>query len=219
MTNEHQQVRELLGAYALDQLDGPTRGSVRSHLDGCAECRSELRSLAPVVEALRGLDPDSVEAVPPVQLGDQVVALVSSRQRAAVRRARLRRAAAGALVAASIAVAFATGGWYAGTRLDPPLEDITLQASTAGVRSEAGLVRHTWGTELKLEAATGFTDGATYTVSFLREDGTRVSGGSFLGTGDRPLVCSMNAAIPRDAATEVQISDPRGGVVMEAQLS
>ena len=218
MTSDHRELRELLGAYVLDQLDQDSRATVRTHLVGCADCRAEVASLQPVAAVLHDLDPALADAAaPPVDLGDQVLATVRLRRRAAVRRSRWRRVGGAVLVAASVAAAFGTGSWFSSARLDPPVIDVALQLDQPGLTADAGLVRHTWGTELKLEA-TGLTNGGSYAVTFVRADGSRVSGGSFLGTGAAPVRCSVNAALPVEAATELEITDAQGALVMNADL-
>jgi anti-sigma-K factor RskA len=215
---EHSELREQLGAYVLGQLAPQARAGVQQHLSGCAECRAEVAELEPVVAALDRLDPTGgPPAEPPAALGDQVLVEVGVRRAAAARRSRLRRAAASVLVAASIAAAFGLGSWYAGPRNDPPVIAVALSLDQPGLTADAGLVRHTWGTELKLEA-TGLGEGQSYAVTFLRDDGSRVSAGSFLGTGARPVRCSVNAALPVEAATRVEVTDDRGRLVMDADL-
>lgn len=218
MTEEHRALRELLGAYALGQLSADERTGVDRHLAGCAECRAELEGLVPVATALRGLDPDLPPAPsPPPELGEQVVGRIHRHRHAAGRRVLVRRAVGGLLVAASVAVAFGIGAWYAGTRSDPPVVPVDLQVADRAVEADAGLVEHTWGTELKL-TATGLAEGGRYRVTFVADDGTRVDGGTFLGTGGRPLRCSMNGALPIDDAARVSITDATGAVVMDAAV-
>ncbi|HEY5822203.1 MAG TPA: zf-HC2 domain-containing protein [Propionibacteriaceae bacterium] len=215
---DHREVREMLGAFVLDQLGETDRTLVRDHLAGCAECRAEVESLRPVATALGSLDHSLVGSpVPPAELGDQVLRAVDSRRRAAARRSRLRRAGGAVLVAASVGVAFAVGSWYNGPRNDPPVIAVALQVDLPGIAANAGLVKHTWGTELKLQA-TGLTDGGSYTVTFVRDDGSRVGAGSFLGTGSRPVRCSVNAALPIDRATALMVTDQAGTLVMDASL-
>ena len=223
-TEDHRRLRELLGAYVLDQLDADETDVVRAHLAGCAECRAEVAGLQPMAAALHdlapsyGLDPAPAgSAVAPPDLGDQVLQTVRRRRRAAAHRARWRRAAGAVLVAASVATAFGVGSWFTGPRTDPPVIAVALNLDQPGLTADAGLVRHTWGTELKLEAR-GLTAGGTYAVTFVRDDGQRVSGGSFLGTGADPVRCSVNAALPVDDATELMITDASGALVMDARL-
>jgi anti-sigma-K factor RskA len=218
MAEDHAALRELLGAYVLGQLDTASRGTVAAHLPSCAACRAEVSELGPVVAALQQLDPTvSPDGNPPEHLMDDVIEHIHQRQRSATRQARWRRAGAGVLVAASLTGAFGLGSWFAGTRGGPPVVDVALNVEAAGVSADAGLVRHTWGTELKLEA-TGLTEGASYTVLFVGDDGTRVDAGSFLGTGAKPVVCSVNAAIALDAASELRITDAAGALVLDADL-
>lgn len=213
---DHQELRELLGAYVLDQLSASERSGVVDHLATCPSCRAEVAELEPVVSALMLLDPTvSADDAPPQDLQTGVLQVIETRRRAAVRRSRLRRAAGVLGVAASVVAAFGLGGWFAGPRQAPPVVAVALEAP--GLSAEAGLVRHTWGTELKLEAA-GLTEGASYTVTFVRDDGARVGAGSFLGTGAAPVRCSVNAAVALDAATELVITAADGTVVMDADL-
>lgn len=216
--DRHREVRELLGAYVLGQLGDRDRAPVEEHLADCAACRAELSELRPIAAALSGLDPTlTAQADPPVDLGDRVVQRIQTRRQAAIRRTRIRRGAGALLVAASIAVAFGIGTWWSGPRNDPPVVAVALRQVAPGVEADAGLVKHTWGTELKLEA-TGLVDGASYSVTFVRDDGRRVSAGSFTGTGSSAVRCSVNAALPIDDAAGLTITDAAGAVVIEAEV-
>lgn len=176
------------------------------------------RRTAPVVAALDRLDPTTLQqANLPDGLDEQLLDAVATRRRAAARRSRVRAAAGALLVAASVAVAFGLGSWSAGPRNDPPVIAVALDVDAPGLRAEAGLVRHTWGTELKLQA-TGLTQGQSYAITFVRADGSRVSAGSFLGTGADPVRCSVNAALPVDEATQLLVTDRAGILVMDADL-
>ncbi|MBA3416333.1 MAG: zf-HC2 domain-containing protein, partial [Chloroflexia bacterium] len=48
----HDELRELLGVYALDALLPDERAVVRVHLTGCADCRNEVAALRTAVAAL-----------------------------------------------------------------------------------------------------------------------------------------------------------------------
>ena len=56
----HEQASELLGAYALDAVDGEELNELERHLDECPRCRAELDSLREVAGALG----TGVETVP-----------------------------------------------------------------------------------------------------------------------------------------------------------
>lgn len=215
---EHRALRELLGAHVLGQLGPAEHRRVQRHLAGCADCRAERAALEPVVTALQQLDPTLAAADgPPAALEGTVLEAVGTRRRAAARRSRRRRAAGAALVAAGVAAAFGAGTWFGGPRGEPPVIAVDLRLDAPGLTGDAGLVRHTWGTELKL-AATGLAAGQSYAVTFVRDDGSRVSAGSFLGTGADPVRCSVNAALPVDEARQLLVTDARGALVMDADL-
>lgn len=66
----HTQARELIPLFALDALEGRERDEVRSHLDSCPVCRSELSRYMSVTAALT---PDSGA---PRQTWDRIVASI-----------------------------------------------------------------------------------------------------------------------------------------------
>ncbi|WP_111767850.1 anti-sigma factor [Nakamurella deserti] len=213
---EHRALRELVGAYVLGGLSGAERTSVQAHLDGCAACRAEVAELAPVAAALRGVDPDAVAVgtPPPPELGDAILTSVREGARRRDRDRLLRRAGAGLLAAAVLAGVFLLGVQLAPAPSAPPVIAMAVDRVAAGVRAEAGLVRHTWGTELKL-TATGLAEGS-YTVAFVRSDGSVVPGGTFIGTGANTLNCSLNGALPLEETVEITVTDAGGAVVVDA---
>ncbi len=214
---EHRALRELIGAYVLDGLTDAERLALQAHLDGCAECRAEVEELTPVVTTLRGVDPDALDVsttAPPPALGEVILASVRERSRRRDRERLLRRTGAGLLAAAVLVGVFFLGVQLAPTPATPPVIAMTVDRVANGVQAEAGLVRHTWGTELKL-TATGLAEGA-YTVVFVRDDGTVVPGGTFIGTGANTLNCSLNGALPLDRTAEIVVTDATGAVVVDA---
>lgn len=76
----HDEIAELLGAYALNALDDDERGVVDAHLDGCPRCRDEVhghREVASLLGNTGGDAPDGLwdriastleEAPPPMRL-------------------------------------------------------------------------------------------------------------------------------------------------------
>lgn len=75
---------------------------------------------------------------------------------------------------------------------------------------------HAWGTELEL-VVEGLEPGTPYTVTFFDAGGASYAAGEFLGVGDRPVVCDMNAALLREDAVCLQVPGP-DGVVLAARL-
>lgn len=216
MNAEHRALRELLGAFVLGQLDDNEKLALQAHLDGCAECRAELAEIAPLVDMMRGADPDRVTAPaePPAELAERIGESIRTSRRQRDRKTLVRRGAAGLLVAAAL-----VGAFFLGTTRDPaapPVVPLAVHLTATGVQADAGLVKHTWGTELKLKA-TGLQDGGSYTVTFFRADGSTVPGGTFIGTGSNTLNCSLNGALPLDEMVEVTVTDAAGGLVLDAE--
>lgn len=219
-TDEHRAVRELIGSYVLGQLDGADHAAVRTHVDSCASCRAEARALSPLASSLRTLDPAHLTSTPelPPDLGERVVERIRQDRRAQNRSRLLRRGGAALLVAASLVVAFTVGRvTVPATPPGPPVQPVTLTV-VSGVRATAGLVRHTWGTELQLQAS-GLEQGAPYAVRFETDSGTQVSAGSFIGTGDNTIRCSVNAAVPLEDAARVSVTDRAGVLIMNGEIA
>jgi len=117
----------------------------------------------------------------------------------------------------------AVGGWI-GRETAPaaapvPTEPISLSAAAAsGVTVEsADLVAHTWGVELRVEAA-GFAEGRTFRASFRTEDGRLTPAGEFLGVGEASMTCFLQSAALREDVTEVVVTNQRGRTVLAAAL-
>ncbi len=215
-TEDHRRLRELIGAYVLGDLSDAEGIAVQAHLDGCAECRVEVAELEPVAEAIRGIDPDALVSLtpPPADLGESILAAVRSGERHRNRERWVRRAGTGLLAAAVLVGVFFLGIRAAPGPVTPPVIAMSVQQVADGVQAQAGLVRHTWGTELKLRA-TGLTVGS-YTVTFVRADGSQVPGGTFLGTGPNTVNCSLNGALPIDQTVSIVVTDTTGAVVVDA---
>ena len=135
--------RGLLGAYALDQLPVDERAGLEAHLEGCAECRAELDSLAGVARLMPLADPERFATAPspPTGLGDRVLAAVESERRAGGRRARGRRrrrfglALSGAVATAAAVLAIVALGGGGGEA--PPQREVAFR----------GRVHHHQGTD------------------------------------------------------------------------
>jgi anti-sigma factor ChrR (cupin superfamily) len=219
---EHRRLRELLGSYAFGALPRTATASVRAHLDGCAECRAQLAEIAPLVDDLRGADPERVSTVatPPADLGARIRSAVASERRHQHRRGRGRRLLAAAAAAAALLVVGAVGvaiGERRGEGPPVPLEAVSVRSDVPGVSADAGVVPHTWGVEIKLQA-TGFRAGESYVVTVRTEDGRERPAGAFVGTGERVLTCNLNSDVLRGDAAGFTVVDADGETVLSAEL-
>jgi hypothetical protein len=170
--------REALGAYALDQLPAEERAAVEAHLEGCADCRAELESLAGVVRLLPLADPERIAAAPspPPTLAGRVAATIHAERRT-VRRRRLRlglalSGATAAAVAVVLAIFVLPGGEA------PPETQVSFGSLPAGLHIGAKLIPHAYGTEIHMYVK-GAPSGALCRVFLRGPHGRRVSAGSF----------------------------------------
>ncbi|MCZ2861037.1 anti-sigma factor family protein [Blastococcus sp. VKM Ac-2987] len=219
---EHRDIREQLGVYALGHGTAAERAAVRAHLDGCAACRAELAELSPLAPRLAGLDPDRLDETPapPPGLREAVLARIAAEERArpARRPSRRRTALVAAAAAAGIAAAGFGVGWL--TRPVPtpvPLEVVAVEVTEAGIEASAALVPHTWGVEVKLSGE-GFTAGEVYRVAVTEQDGGVVPAGSFLGVGPVELHCNLNSSVLREDASGFSVIDADGAVVLRSRF-
>src|SRR5690348_8442167 len=104
MSDACREVRGALGAAALGRLEPHEELALRAHLDGCADCRAELRDLTAVARSLPLADVTRVTdgaSEPSRELGRKVVARID-RERVHARRRLRHRVLAGAAAAVAI---------------------------------------------------------------------------------------------------------------------
>ena len=209
--------RELLGAHVLGRLPADERTGLEAHLEGCAECRAELDSLAGVAQLMPLADPERLGAAPrpPAALGDRVLAAVAAERRAGERRARGRRrwrfglSLAGGAAAAALAI-FALGG---GGGESPPEREIAFHSLPPRMEIDTTLVPHSFGTEIHVYVS-GVRSGTLCRV-FLRDgSGRRSSAGSFRYRWgeDSEAVLTSALDLSNTAAVGIQV----GGRTFEA---
>lgn len=158
MTQDHDAVRMLLGAYVLGGLDAADRRTVEDHLPTCAICRDEVAELAVLPGLLHRLTPseaaaDLAPAVPTVPTAP-TASLLASVTHTVQRQRRRRRllTAVGGLVAAAVTTVALVFGIQANRT--PPVDGtvITLGPVDSAGRGEARLITKQWGTAVTLQA-------------------------------------------------------------------
>ncbi len=65
----------------------------------------------------------------------------------------------------------------------------------------------------------GLGDGEVYNVEIEREDGTIARGGTLIGVGQNQIDCDLNAAVLRQNAESVTITDSSGEVLVRSELA
>ncbi len=121
----HERHRDDLAAYALGALEEAEAAELRRHLEGCEECRRQLRWLQPAVDLLPRAIP---QRDPPPRLRKRLMATVRAESRGAARgaAARGRRRDLGVLLRPATAVAagaMLVAGGVGGYLLHQPTEE------------------------------------------------------------------------------------------------
>jgi anti-sigma-K factor RskA len=181
-TDDHRELKLSLGAYALGDLPADERTAVTAHLEGCEECRGELRSLEGVAALLPLADPARIEqpAVrPPADLGARIeaqIAAEASREGRARRRRRFRLGFGGAVAVAAVAALLAIFVLPIGE--NSTAEEVHFASVPNGVSIKATLEPHSFGTEIHMYVK-GVKSGTLCRVFLRDEDGRTFSAGSF----------------------------------------
>lgn len=216
----HRALRESLGAYVLGHLDQAEQEELRAHLATCDACRAELAELQPVANALAGARRRPLTGAPtPRGLQQRVEGAVAA-EAGRRRRSRIVRSVTTIAVAAALIVvaAFGISTFIDRTPAAPVPETVAVQvANDLDVTASAGLIAHTWGTEVKL-TTTGLQDGAAYRALVVMDDGEQVPAGQFVGTGPNEINCNLQTSVLRADATGFMILDEQGQVVMRSNF-
>jgi Putative zinc-finger len=177
--NDCRDWRELLGVYALGQLEGDERAGLEAHLDGCAHCRAELALLEPVARMLPYADPERFDSSPqpPPELGARIAATIAGERQQTEKRRRRRvfggfalGGATAALAAAMLAI-FVLGGGSG-----EPERHVAFVSQ--GVTIDATLEPHAYGTEIRMYVK-GVESGTLCKVSLRGPGGASYPAGTF----------------------------------------
>lgn len=180
--NECRDWRELLGVYALGQLDGDERAGLEAHLEGCAQCRAELALLEPVARMLPHADPAQFEAAapqPPPELGARIAATIAGEREKLERRRRrvlggFALGGATAALAAAVLAIFVLGSGSSGQ----PEQQVRFGSLPQGVTIDATLEPHAYGTEIRMYVH-GIASGTLCTVALRGPGGVSYPAGTF----------------------------------------
>jgi len=208
--------RGLIALDAIGQLPEPERAGLGAHTDGCRDCRTEARELQELSEMLPMADISRVdEAEIPRDLSGSVL----SRLRAEARRERRTRmlrytvggAAAAAIVALSLALAFGGGAATPGAARTMAL------TGERGVTASVRLTPESWGTSLRIEES-GQRVGEVLWVSMRTTSGTWWEAGTYRSVAGRPVQVDLACALGMSDIRSVWVRDSKGHVVLHAYL-
>jgi hypothetical protein len=168
--------RERLGAYVLGHLPEDERAATAAHVEGCAACRAEAESLAPIAELMPKADPSRLGTAPapPAELADRVAARIASEGRRVQRRRRRRLAigfsgAAATAAAAALLLAVLPGGDQTPPAGQSGARTVSFEGLPRGVTMAAVLKPTPFGTEIRIQVR-GMPSGTLCRV-FLRGAG------------------------------------------------
>jgi Putative zinc-finger len=178
--NDCRDWRELLGVYALGQMEADERVGLEAHLEGCARCREELALLAPVAQMLPHADPERFESAPqpPPELGARIAATIAAERKQTEKRRQRRLfggfalgGATAALAAAVLAIFVLSGGGSG-----EPERHVAF--ASQGVTIDATLEPHAYGTEIRMYVH-GVASGTLCQVSLRGPGGASYPAGTF----------------------------------------
>jgi hypothetical protein len=218
MYDQCRELRGALGAAALGRIEPGEELALQAHLDGCPDCRAELRELRSVAGSLPLADPGhlgAVRAEPTPMLAEQVRLRVARERNAKRARSRSRLVAAGA---AAVAVAAGVAAFaIVGPTSSPPAKGRTVAlVAHEGVGATATLRPRNAGTEVRFHVS-GLHDGDVYWLWLTDASGQRLAAGTFTGTGNRSDLV-MTAGLPLRDVRRIWVTDEDDRVVMDARL-
>jgi Putative zinc-finger len=208
-TDDHRDWKLSLGAYALGDLPPDERAALAAHLEGCAECRTELRSLEGVAALLPLADPARIEqpAVrPPADLGARIeaqIAAESAREGRSRRRRRFRLGVGGAVAAAAVAAVLAIAILPLGGE-NSPAQEVKFASVPNGVSIKATLEPHAFGTEIQMYVK-GISSGTLCRVFLRDESGQTFSAGSFRYRFGDDSEAELSSALDLSQAAEIGV--------------
>lgn len=189
--------RESLGAHALEQLPDDERAALEAHLEGCAECRAELESLAGVARLMPLADPERFGSTPqpPQLLGERIEATIAaerrSRKRGRRRRFGLAWSGAAAAAAAAMLTIFVLGSNGGG---EPPQRSVAFRSLPAGMQIDATLEPRSYGTQIEIYVK-GVRSGTLCRVFVRNRRGNRLPAGSFRYRWDEDSHAVLSSAL------------------------
>jgi hypothetical protein len=209
-TEDHRDWRLSLGAYALGDLPADERAALAAHLEGCAECRAELRSLEGVAALLPLADPARIEqptARPPADLGARIeaqIAAESSREEGVRRRRRLRLWVGGGIATAAVAAVLALIILPLGGGENSPAQEVHFASVPKGISINATLEPHAFGTEIQMYVK-GVRSGTLCRVFLRDENGRTYSAGSFRYRWGDDSEAELSSALDLSQAAEIGV--------------
>lgn len=213
MSDDHRELRESLGAYALGSLEPEERTAVDAHLATCGSCREELAALAPLPGLLQHVDAAADHVEVPPGFSEAVMARIGAAEAATRRRLRLWQGVAVAACMALLAVLVVTAGVFE----DPPsgrqLALQTVAADAEAVQGQATAYEWAWGTTVQLEL-NDLPDREDFRVVAVDDRANRQPMGGWTATDGNAVRWRGGSGIATPSLARVEVTDGDGRVVL-----
>jgi len=208
MSENHQDVRLLLGAYVLGALDRPDVLQVEEHLPGYPACRDEVADLATLPEVLRRRPPTDAATLRPPTPTELLPTLLH--QVADQRRRQRNRWALGTTVVASVAALAVGGGVALLTRGPSPTgQQIALSATAGSAFGHVQLTAKPWGSALTVDLS-GLPVRGPFVLQTTARDGHQEQAATWAATGTGIVtVVGATSVTPADV-TRIIVLGPDG---------
>jgi hypothetical protein len=236
VSQDHDELRRLLGGYLIGGLDDADTDRLDAHLLDCDECRDELTRLAPVPELLQRLpeaqlaqDPAgpvllAVAAKPSAERIEDLLRKMRAERSRDRRLARVRWLAAAAVVLiAAAAVGFGIFTGDRGREVAKPLPSPGLAtanfepATGSGLTGQAVLTPKTWGVSIALDVARLTGEGPF--ICQARNDAGEVEQAAIWGptpSGNAKVIGASSFQLPH--VSEIRVTDKKGHILGTAKL-
>ena len=215
MALSHEEIRELLPAYALGAVPSDESSEVQRHLRGCDECRREAEELGATSDQLAlAVTPEAL----PAGFADRVMARVSEEQPAVERAGRRWSLMPVLTMAACVLIAAAMAYYVVDMRRDADRDalaaslvnrDLGIPLEEEGGTVSARVVPNGVASQFAVVGLPDAPEGRTYQL-WLMDDGTPVSAGVF-DTEDGVAVLDVAQPVEDYQGAAVTI-EPEGGV-------
>jgi putative zinc finger protein len=236
MSDDHDELRRLLGGYLLGGLDEADTDRLDAHLRDCEECRTELERLAPIPELLRSLPETqaanaatgpillAVAAKPSLERIEGLLRKMRAERSRDRRLARVRWLAAAAVVLVAAAVGFGVLTSHRGTpqpHVLPSPQLVTARfeaAAGSGLSGMAVLTPKVWGVSVSLDVTRLQGDGPF--ICQVRNASGAVEQAAIWGptpTGNAKVIGASSIQLRNVSA--ISVADKQGHVLGTARLN
>jgi hypothetical protein len=235
MSEDHDELRRLLGGYLLGGLDEADTDRLDAHLRDCDECRTELERLAPIPELLQRLPETqranaatgpillAVAAKPSPERIESLLRKMRAERSRDRRLASVRWLAAAAVVLIAAAVGFGVLTGHRGTpppHVLPSTQLVTARfeaAAGSGLSGQAVLTPKVWGVSVALDVTRLQGDGPF--ICQVRNTSGAVEQAAIWGptlTGNAKVTGASSIQLRNVSA--ISVADKQGHILGTARL-